>query len=270
MAALAFWSPRRPASLPRRVRSSSASSHSRSGAEHQVIPAPVPKRSTWPVAVRSIQKARMPTAGSLVRGRRRPSRCRPPQYRPRSVVSSASMIRRALDLGAPVTESGGKVAASSSGWPAPPASSPRTVQTRCTGPGCCGTAHSAGHGHPRCTRHGRARRSSHRRRGRARRRAGERGRARAVRSRSGPAEAGGASEGGVTWSSCAPRVPARFGGLHGRCRARGASVPAYVVRASTALSLAPFDEVPFSRPSSNAVTAWSMSRSSCFFRWAAR
>src|SRR5947199_155639 len=54
------------------------------------------------------------------------------------------MIRSALDLGAPVTEPGGNVASSSSRHPAPSRSSPRTVETRWTRPGCSSTAHSAG------------------------------------------------------------------------------------------------------------------------------
>ncbi len=62
----------------------------------------------------------MPTASSPV-PRSASTQPMPPQYGPRGAVSRASMIRRALDLGAPVTEPGGKVAASSSGQPAPSA-----------------------------------------------------------------------------------------------------------------------------------------------------
>ena len=87
----------------------------RSGSEPQVMPAPVPKRST--PSARSIQKVRMPTASSAV-PRSASTQPMPPQYGPRGAVSRASMIRRALDLGAPVTEPGGKAAASSSGQPA--------------------------------------------------------------------------------------------------------------------------------------------------------
>lgn len=108
------------------------------------MPAPVPKRSTAASGSgRSIQKVRMPTASSPV-PRSASTQPMPPQYGPRGAVSSASMIRRALDLGAPVTEPGGKAAASSSGQLASSRSSPRTVETRWTRPGCFSTAHRSG------------------------------------------------------------------------------------------------------------------------------
>src|SRR5690606_18407749 len=123
---------------------SSVSRHSRSGSDPQVIPAPVPNRSTAPPsASRSIQKVRMPTASSPV-PRSASTHPMPPQYGPRGAGSRSPMIRMALDLGAPVTEPGGKAASSSSGQPAPARSSPRTVDTRCTRPGCFSTAHRSG------------------------------------------------------------------------------------------------------------------------------
>ena len=54
---------------------------------------------------RSIQKVRMPTASSPV-PRSASTQPTAPQYGPRGAVSSSSMIRSALDLGAPVTEPG--------------------------------------------------------------------------------------------------------------------------------------------------------------------
>ncbi len=54
------------------------------------------------------------------------------------------MIRSALDLGAPVTEPGGKVAPSRSAQVASGRSSPRTVETRWTRPGCGSISQSPG------------------------------------------------------------------------------------------------------------------------------
>ena len=53
------------------------------------------------------------------------------------------MIRTADDFGAPVTDPGGNVA-TTSGQPTSGRSSPRTVDTRCTSPGCSSRASSAG------------------------------------------------------------------------------------------------------------------------------
>ena len=54
------------------------------------------------------------------------------------------MTSSAASFGAPVTEPGGKVAPSRSVQPASGRRSPRTVETRCTRPGCCSTAQRAG------------------------------------------------------------------------------------------------------------------------------
>ena len=71
---------------------------------------------------------------------------RPPRSTGRAAPARGRAIAvSALDLGAPVTEPGGKVAASSVGQPASGRSRARTVDTRCTRPGCCSTAFSAGH-----------------------------------------------------------------------------------------------------------------------------
>src|SRR5690606_37832853 len=127
------------ARVMRRAAFNSVSRHSREGSDPQVIPAPVPKRMRrwW------IQNVRIPTASAAVRlsASIHPTA---PQYGPRGSGSSASMMRTADDLGAPVTEPGGKVAANSSGQPAPRASRARTVETRWTRPGCSSTAHSFG------------------------------------------------------------------------------------------------------------------------------
>ena len=106
------------------------------------MPAPVPKRSTPSGAVDpegadadgQLAGAAVgvdPADAAAVRAAGRAS-------------PASSMIRRALDLGAPVTEPGGKAAPSSSGQPAPARSSPRTVDTRWTSPGCFSTAHRSG------------------------------------------------------------------------------------------------------------------------------
>ena len=111
---------------------SSVSRHSASGSEPQVMPAPVPKRSTPsgdldPEGADATASSAVPASAST-----QPTA---PQYGPRGAVSRSSMIRSALDLGAPVTEPGGNVAARSSGQPTPARSSPRTVETRWTRPG---------------------------------------------------------------------------------------------------------------------------------------
>src|SRR3954465_2306128 len=98
------------ASPTSRAALSSVSSHSASASEPQVMPAPVPNLS-MPSATSNV---RIATARSAVRA----SASTPPnapQYAPRGAASSSRISRRALDLGAPVTEPGGKVASSSSG-----------------------------------------------------------------------------------------------------------------------------------------------------------
>ena len=79
---------------------SSVSAHSASGSEPQVIPAPVPKRSSGAPsgASRSIQKVRMPTASSPV-PRSASTQPIPPQYGPRGACSSSSDDPQGAQLG---------------------------------------------------------------------------------------------------------------------------------------------------------------------------
>jgi hypothetical protein len=88
----------------------------------------------------SIQKVRTPTASSP-RARSASTQPIPPQHGPRGEVSKAPMIRRALSLGAPVTDPGGNIAAGNSGRPTASRNPPDTVDTRWTRPGCFSTAH---------------------------------------------------------------------------------------------------------------------------------
>ena len=139
-------SPRTVPTLPRAAGRPSARSRPtpRSGSDPQVMPAPVPKRS-MPSA--PVDPERADADGQLAGPRSASTQPTPRSTGRAAPVSSASMIRSALDLGAPVTEPGGKVAPSSSGQPTPARSSPRTVDTRCTRPGCCSTRAQVGHGH---------------------------------------------------------------------------------------------------------------------------
>ena len=104
-----------------------------------MIPAPVPNRSSSS----AIQNVRIATASSAspVSASTQP---KAPQYTARGAVSSASIRRRAAILGAPVTEPGGKVAASSSGQPTSSRSTPSTYDTRWNRPGCSCTSSSVG------------------------------------------------------------------------------------------------------------------------------
>ena len=107
-----------------------------------MIPAPVPNLShRCPVASRSAQNVRMPTASSAsqVSASTHPTA---PQYGPRGTVSRSATTCSADDLGA-LTLIRGKVADSTSGHRKPGRSSPETVVTRCASPGCSSGAHRA-------------------------------------------------------------------------------------------------------------------------------
>ena len=90
----------------------------------------------------------MPTASSPV-PRSASTQPMPPQYGPRGAVSSASMIRSALDLGAPVTEPGGKVGGEQL-RPAGASGAARRGRWRRGGPARDASRRRTGRGRSRC------------------------------------------------------------------------------------------------------------------------